>query len=432
MQFRAVKGTNDILPDEVRRWQRVERTFHAAMALGGFSEVRTPILEHKNLFVRSTGETSEVVEKQMFELERSGDVLVLRPEGTPGAARAYITHSVQAQEPVSRWYYIGAMFRAEQPQRGRYRQFHQAGCELYGDASPACDAELLDLLHGFLTQLGITDLTVAVNSIGGLESRAAYRAALTEHLRPRVESLSDHAKKRLEDNPLRILDSKDPRDKAAVADAPSILDALTAEDRQHWESVLRGLDALKTPYQITPGLVRGLDYYTRTVFEIQSTMGGLGSQNTLIAGGRYDNMLKSLGGPQIPAIGCGMGLERILLALGETASPRPTPCFVAPMGERATLSALQLTRELREQGVITVLDGRGNSMKSMLRRADGLGARVCVVIGDSEVEQNQVQIKDLAAHTQEQVPRPEAVARIVATFNAAPASPPPVTPGSSH
>lgn len=416
MQFRAVKGTNDILPDEVRRWQRVERLFRSAMALGGFSEVRTPVIEHKSLFVRSTGETSEIVEKQMFEIVRGDETYVLRPEGTPGSARAYLTNSVQAQEPVSRWYYIGAMFRAEQPQRGRYRQFHQAGCELYGDASPSCDAELLDLLHGFLTQLGITDITVAVNSIGGVESRAAYRNALLDHLRPKVESLSEHAKKRLEDNPLRILDSKDPRDRAAVADAPSILDALTEEDRKHWESVLRGLDALKTPYQVTPGLVRGLDYYTRTVFEIQSTMGGLGSQNTLIAGGRYDNMLKSLGGPQIPAIGCGMGLERILLALGDTPEPAPTPCFVAPLGERAQLFALSLTRELRDAGVVTVLDGRGNSMKSMLRRADGLGAKVCLVIGDSEVDQGQVQIKDLAAHTQEQVSRADAISRLVALF----------------
>jgi histidyl-tRNA synthetase len=428
MQFRAVKGTNDILPDEVRRWQRVEQAFRGAMALAGFSEVRTPILEHKNLFVRSTGETSEIVEKQMFELERSGDVLVLRPEGTPGAARAYLTNSVQAQEPVSRWYYIGAMFRAEQPQRGRYRQFHQAGCELYGDASPACDAELLDLLHGFLQSLGITDLVIAVNSIGGLESRAAYREALLNYLRPRADSLSDHAKKRLEDNPLRILDSKDPRDRAAVAGAPSILDALTAEDREHWQAVLRGLDALGTPYQITPGLVRGLDYYTRTVFEIQSSMGGLGSQNTLIAGGRYDNMLKSLGGPQIPAIGCGMGLERILLALGEAPVERPAPCFIAPLGERATLAALALARELRAQGITAVLDGRGNSMKSMLRRADGLGARVCVVIGDSEVEQNQVQLKDLASHTQEQVARLDAAARILQIFATTPAA----APGSNH
>lgn len=420
MQFRAVKGTNDILPDEVRRWQRVEQTFRRTMDLGGFSEVRTPILEHKNLFVRSTGETSEIVEKQMFELTRGDETYVLRPEGTPGSARAYLTNSVQAQEPVSRWYYLGPMFRAEQPQRGRYRQFHQAGCELYGDASPSCDAELLDLLFGFLTTLGITDVTLAVNSIGGPESRAAYRAALTEHLRPRAESLSDHAKKRLEDNPLRILDSKDPRDKAAVADAPSILDALTAEDRVHWESVLRGLDALKTPYQTTPGLVRGLDYYTRTVFEFQSTMGGLGTQNTLIAGGRYDNMLKSLGGPQIPAVGCGMGMERILLALGDTVVPREAPCFIAPLGEPAQLAALKLTRELRDHGVVTVLDGRGNSMKSMLRRADGLGARVCVVIGDSEVEQNQVQLKDLAAHTQEQVPRADAVTRIVSLLANAP------------
>ncbi len=426
MQFRAVKGTNDILPDEVRRWQRVEQTFRRAMTLGGFSEIRTPILEHKNLFVRSTGETSEIVEKQMFELERSGEVLVLRPEGTPGSARAYLTNSVQAQEPVSRWYYIGPMFRAEQPQRGRYRQFYQAGCELYGDASPLCDAELIDLLYGFLLGLGINDATVAINSIGGAESRAAYREALLNHLRPRAESLSEHAKKRLEDNPLRILDSKDPRDRAAVADAPSILDALIPEDREHWQAVLRGLDALKTPYVVTPSIVRGLDYYTRTVFEFQSSMGGLGSQNTLIAGGRYDNMLKSLGGPQIPAIGCGMGLERIILALGDEVVKAPSPCFIAPLGERAQLSALQLTRELRNHGVVTVLDGRGNSMKSMLRRADGLGAQLCVVIGDSEVEQNQVQLKDLAAHSQEQVPRGDAVARIVSAFNATEAL------GSSH
>jgi len=426
MQFRAVKGTNDILPDEVRRWQRVEQTFRRSMALGGFSEVRTPLLEYKDLFVRSTGETSEVVEKQMFEMERSGEVLVLRPEGTPGSARAYLTNSVQAQEPVSRWYYIGAMFRAERPQRGRYRQFHQAGCELYGDASPLCDAELIDLLVGLLRDLGVGELTVAINSIGGVESRAAYRALLTDFLRPKSESLSEHAKKRLEDNPLRILDSKDPADKAAVEGAPSILDALTAEDREHWHAVLRALDALKTPYTVTPGLVRGLDYYTRTVFEIQSNMGGLGSQNTLIAGGRYDNLLKSLGGPQIPAIGCGMGLERILLALGDTEVPPEAPCFIAPLGEKAQLEGLQLTRELRDQGVVTILDGRGNSMKSMLRRADGLKARFCVVIGESEVEQGVVQVKDLAAHSQEIVPRAAAAAHIAAAFAVAPAA------GSNH
>ncbi len=426
MQFRAVKGTNDILPDEVRRWQRVEETFRRSMNLGGFSEVRTPILEHKDLFVRSTGETSEIVEKQMFEITRSDETYVLRPEGTPGSARAYLTHSVQAQEPVSRWYYIGPMFRAERPQRGRYRQFHQAGCELYGDASPICDAELLDLLHGFLVSIGIKDLNVAVNSIGGVASRAAYRDALLAHLRPKAASLSEHAQKRLEDNPLRILDSKDPKDRAAVADAPSILDALTPEDREHWQGVLRGLDALGTPYTITPGLVRGLDYYTRTVFEFQSNMGELGSQNTLIAGGRYDNMLKDLGGPQIPAIGCGVGLERILLALGEEKITPPAPCFIAPLGERAQLVGLKLARELREQGLVVMLDGRGNSMRSMLNRANGASARVCVVIGDAEVDQNQVQIKDLAAHTQAQVSRADAVAHIVSAFGATEAL------GSSH
>ncbi|HEY4158243.1 MAG TPA: histidine--tRNA ligase [Polyangiaceae bacterium] len=417
MQFRAVKGTNDILPDDVWRWQRVEREFRTALELCGFSEVRTPILEHKNLFVRSTGETSEIVEKQMFELERSGEVLVLRPEGTPGSARAYLTHSVHAQQPVTRWYYIGPMFRAEQPQRGRYRQFYQAGCELYGDASPACDAELLDILHRFLSALGIADVTLAVNSIGGPASRAAYRERLSQHLRPKASTLSEHAQKRLEDNPLRILDSKDPRDRAAVEDAPSVLDALDAEDAEHFAAVRRGLDRLGTPYQLTPGLVRGLDYYTRTVFEFQSTMGELGSQNTLIAGGRYDGMLKSLGGPEIPAVGCGVGLERVLLAMGATPAPKPRLCFIAPLGERATLESLVLARELREAGLLSVLDGRGNSMKSMLRRADGLGATACLVLGDSELDQGVVQLKNLGAHSQEQVARADVVERVRAVFS---------------
>ncbi len=226
MEFRAVKGMNDILPDEVGRFARIERAFRHAVELHGFSEVRTPTLEYTELFARSTGETSEVVEKQMFTLTRENESLSLRPEGTPGAARAFLNHSVHAKEALTRWYYVGPMFRAERPQRGRYRQFHHAGCEAYGDPGPVVDAELVHLLVRLLAELGIVDVDVRVNSIGGSGTRAKYREALLRHLTPKAAALSEHAQKRLADNPLRILDSKDPRDIEAVSDAPSILELL--------------------------------------------------------------------------------------------------------------------------------------------------------------------------------------------------------------
>jgi histidyl-tRNA synthetase len=349
----------------------------------------------------------------MFTLERGGESLALRPEGTPGAARAYIARSVHAEEPVTRWYYIGPMFRAEQPQRGRSRQFHQAGCELIGDAGPVVDAEMIDMLVELLRELGVTDVNARINSLGGPPARARYRQALLDFLRPKAGSLSEHARKRLEDNPLRILDSKDPRDREAVLGAPSILDALDAEDKAHFEGVRGALDALGTPYRVSPELVRGLDYYTRTVFEIESTMGELGSQNTLVAGGRYDNMLRELGGPNLPAIGFGMGLERVLLASPRVAAERPPSCFLAPIGPRATHAALSLARELRRRGVVAELDGRGNSLKSMLRRAGALGSRLCLLLGDAELEKGVVLLKDLEAHSQREVAMTEAVNEIV-------------------
>jgi histidyl-tRNA synthetase len=419
MQFRAVKGMNDILPDEVGRWQRLERAFRRVVELYGYREVRTPMLESTELFVRSIGETTEVVEKQMFVLERGDESLALRPEGTAGAARAYVVNSQHAKEPVSRWYYIGPMFRAERPQRGRLRQFHQAGCEIFGDPGPICDAEMIDMLYGFLKGVGIADVKVCINSLGGSGTRTRYRDVLLEYLRPRTEQLSPHAQKRLEDNPLRILDSKDPRDREAVADAPSILDVLAPEDVEHWNGLKRALDALGTPYEVTPSLVRGLDYYTRTLFEFQSNMGELGSQNTLLGGGRYDGMVKALGGPQVPAIGFATGMERLLLALGEMPLPKEALCFVAPIGERAIYDSLKLVRELRDRDVRVELDGRGNSPKSMLRRADALGARVVVLIGDSELDQGIVQLKDLITGTQDQVPRADAVQRIATLFEQA-------------
>jgi histidyl-tRNA synthetase len=412
MEFRAVKGMNDILPDEVGRFALVEAAFRRVVELHGFSEVRTPLLEPTELFARSTGETSEIVEKQMFTLQRESESLTLRPEGTPGVARAFLSNSVHAKEPVSRWYYIGAMFRAERPQRGRLRQFHQAGCEVYGDAGPVVDAEMIDMLVSLLAELGIADVEVRVNSIGGPVTRARYRDALVAHLTPRAEKLSEHAQKRLLDNPLRILDSKDPRDREAVADAPSILDLLEPDDRAHWDGFRAALDALGTAYSVTPGLVRGLDYYTRTLFELVSNQGELGSQNTLLGGGRYDGLVHELGGPKLPAVGFAIGLERLLLASPLAAPSKPARCFIAPLGGAALSEALPLARELRAAGIGTDLDGRGGSMKSMLRRADSLGARVCLVIGDSEVSAQQVQVKDLASHSQELCARADVVATV--------------------
>jgi len=420
MEFRASKGMYDILPDEARRFALVEAAFRRVVELHGYSEVRTPVLEPTELFLRSTGETSEIVEKQMFTLARETESFTLRPEGTPGVARAFLNGSVHAKEPVTRWYYIGPMFRAERPQRGRQRQFHQAGCEVYGDAGPVVDAEMIDMLVGLLGELGISDVEVRVNSIGGPTTRQKYREALLAHLTPRKDSLSEHAQKRLDDNPLRILDSKDPRDRAAVADAPSILDCLEPDDRAHWDGFLAALDALGTQYVVTPGLVRGLDYYTRTLFELVSNQGELGAQNTLLGGGRYDGMVHELGGPKLPAVGFAIGLERLLLA-----SPLPTPeraprCFIAPLGAAGLRVALGLARELRRAGIGADLDGRGGSMKSMLRRADSVGARVCLVLGDSEVETDQVQIKDLASHSQSLCPRADVLSRVAAILASAP------------
>jgi histidyl-tRNA synthetase len=399
---------NDILPDEVGRWQRVEQCFRRTAELYGFHEVRTPLLEQTELFVRSIGETTDVVEKEMYTFDRNKESLTLRPEGTASAARAYVEHSVHAREPVSRWYYLGPMFRAERPQRGRYRQFYQAGCEIFGDAGPAADAELIDMLFHLFAELGIGGLEVAVNSIGGPETRARYRDALLAYFRPLKEQLSEHAQARLEQNPLRILDSKDPRDQSVAAGAPSLLNQLEDADRQHWEGLQHALDALGTPYRVEAGLVRGLDYYTRTLFEIRSAQGELGTQNTLAGGGRYDAMIKGLGGPHVPAIGFAMGLERILLAMPRQ-EPKPVPfCFLAPLGDAALGQALGLAREIRALGYRAELDGRGGSMKSMLRRADGLGARLCVVLGEAEVARGVVQLKDLAQRSQHDLPRTDA------------------------
>jgi histidyl-tRNA synthetase len=416
MPFRAVKGMNDILPDEVERWQSLEARLSSTLRSHGYAEVRTPIVESTGLFVRSIGEDTDVVDKEMYSFERHREPLTLRPEGTAGAARAYIEHGCSAKEPVSRWYYLGPMFRAERPQRGRYRQFYQAGAEVYGDPGPAIDAEMIAMLYDFLSSLGISGLEVKINSLGGPETRELYRQALVQYFTPRAAELSEHARARVETNPLRILDSKDPSDQKVSESAPSILDLLSDADREHFEQIGAWLRALQTPFCVEPRLVRGLDYYTRTLFEIVSPAEGLGSQNALVGGGRYDNLVRDLGGSDVAAIGFALGMERLLLASRAEHSQWTRGCFFAPIGKPATERCLLLARQLRcELGphcVALEVDGRGGSLKSLLRRADALGYRFAVVVGESELTQDSVLVKDLARHAQESI----RIAEFIATM----------------
>ncbi|MCL2447525.1 MAG: histidine--tRNA ligase [Polyangiaceae bacterium] len=418
--LRAVKGMNDVLPEEIGRFQYVERLYAETMALYGFREVRTPYVEPTPLFVRAMGETTDVVEKEMYAFEHHGDALTLRPEGTAGAVRAYLEHSVHARDPVTRWWYAGPMFRAERPQRGRYRQFTQLGAEIFGDEGPGCDAEMIDMLVRFLGQLQIEGAHVLVNSLGGADARARYRAALVAYLTPRAGELSPDSQRRLDANPLRIMDSKDPRDQAVVAGAPILRDSLDSGDRAHFDKLRACLDALGTPYTVDARLVRGLDYYTRTLFEIKGAEDKLGAGSTLLGGGRYDALVGELGGPQVPAIGFAAGLERLLIASGVEVPAGRVDALVAPLGEAAMAPALALARDLRAAGIRCESDTRGTSLKSQLRRANALGARVVLILGEGELADGTVQVKDLQGHTQERVALGAAVGTTLERLRAAP------------
>jgi len=405
MDFRAVRGMKDILPEQAAGWQRLEQHFRMVVERYGFGEVRTPLIEHTELFVREIGEDTDVVSKEMYAFERHGDGLTVRPEGTAGATRAYVQHAVAGREPVSRWYYIGPMFRAERPAKGRYRQFHQAGCEIYGDAGPVCDAELIDMCAAIVRGLGISAFQIHLNTIGSGPTRARYREALSSYFEPHRDALSEDSRRRLETNPLRILDSKSKQDQELAADAPSVVDVLEADDSAHFDALRRYLDVLQLPYVVDPKLVRGLDYYTRTLFELKITSGELGAQDALLGGGRYDNMVANLGGKRpVPAIGFAMGLERVLSLMEQTSTTPGPACYFAPMIEAARPVALSLAKQLRERGWYCEVDGRGASVKSMLRRANTMNSRLAVLIGEQELEQNTLTVKDLAQREQRQVP----------------------------
>lgn len=416
----AVTGMNDILPGDSARWQALETAFRTVCDRYGYREVRTPVCEYVELFSRGIGGGTDIVQKEMYTFDDRGErTLALRPEGTAGAVRAVLEHGVLAKEPVVRWYYTGPMFRAERPAKGRYRQFYQVGVEVYGDASPAADAECIELATRFIRDLGITDVKVRVNSLGGEGTRARYRDALVAYFTPLREQLSPESQSRLERNPLRILDSKDPRDLPLKAAAPSILDALDPDDRAHFDAVCALLNTLEVAHVVDPTLVRGLDYYTRTVFEIVDTSGSLGAQDALGGGGRYDRLFLNLGADaSVPAFGFGLGVERLLLSAPAPGARKGfcVAVVAAAKGDNLTVTgaALALARDLRAREVTAHVDTRFVSMKSQFRRADDLGASMVLILGDSEVQSGEVTVKTMATGVQERLPRAQAIEAVLA------------------
>jgi histidyl-tRNA synthetase len=389
VKFQVPRGTRDILPGEVERWQWLEERTRGAMGLYGYREVRTPFFEATDLFVRSVGEATDIVRKELYTFQdRKGRSLTLRPEGTAPLVRSYLENPSLRAETPARLYYLGPMFRYERPQAGRYRQFWQIGAELLGSARPEADAEMIDLFRAILWDVGLRNVTVLLNSLGDHVCRPRYREAIRAYFSKHVGDLCGDCRERLETNPLRILDCKVPSCAPVIEGAPSVLDSLCPECAEHFEAVKRALQALSIPFEVAPRLVRGLDYYTRTVFEIHAA--NLGAQNAVGGGGRYDQLVKDFGGPDTPAIGFSIGMERLLLAIGEEVVPRVATadvCVVA-LAPGAEMEAQALARALRGQSeeptarrALTVLvDVTGRSANAQMKWASKTGARWTVFV----------------------------------------------------
>ena len=400
-KIQAIRGMNDILPDQTPVWQYVESTVRQVLGQYGYQEIRMPVVEHTELFKRSIGEVTDIVEKEMYTFEdRNGDSLTLRPEGTAGCVRAAEEHGLLFNQTRRLWY-TGPMFRHERPQKGRYRQFHQIGVECFGMAGPDIDAELLILTARLWSALGLSDhARLEINSIGTSDSRKVYRQALVAYLEQYQDKLDDDSKRRLTTNPLRILDSKDPATREILQGAPSLDDYLDDESRQHFEQLKAMLDAAGVAYTVNPALVRGLDYYGKTVFEWITD--SLGAQGTICAGGRYDGLVEQLGGKPTVAVGFAMGLERLILLL-ETLELVPehvnnqADVYVTAMGDQAVAPAMALAETLRNElpGRIVVSHCGGGSFKSQMKKADRSGARFAVILGENEIAQATAGLKPL-------------------------------------
>ena len=405
-KIQALRGMNDILPDSTPHWQKLESVLRQLMASYGYSEIRMPIVEKTQLFKRSIGEVTDIVEKEMYTFEdRNGDSLTLRPEGTASCVRAGVEHGLLYNQEQRLWY-MGPMFRHERPQKGRYRQFHQLGVETFGVATPDVDAELILMTARLWKLIGIHDsVHLELNSLGSNEARSEYRDALVAFLEPIKDQLDEDSQRRLQTNPLRILDSKNPEVQKLVKDAPKLSDYLDEESKQHFARLCQILDTNNVSYRINTNLVRGLDYYNRTVFEWVTDK--LGAQGTICAGGRYDGLTEQLGGHATPASGFAMGLERIVALIEEMATDdiALTDVYMVALGEQAELSAMQLAEQLRDQWPnirVRMNCGAGN-FKKQFKRADKSGAKIALVIGEQEVQDGTVGVKYLREHKEQLV-----------------------------
>lgn len=403
---KAPRGTQDVTPKDSAKWQALERILDETAAHYGYREIRTPVFEHTELFQRSVGETTDVVQKEMYTFaDKGGRSITLRPEGTAGAARAMLEHALYNDGLPVKVCYKTSCYRYEKPQAGRLREFHQFGVECFGAADPSADAEIICLAHAVFETLGVTGINLEINSIGCPTCRAKYHQALHDYFSNRADELCETCRSRLERNPMRILDCKSPICSAIAADAPIMLDYLCDDCRTHFEQVQAYLTAAGLTYTVNPTIVRGLDYYTRTVFEFVSTQ--IGAQGTVCGGGRYDGLIDELGGAHTPSLGFGMGLERLLLLL-ETEGitlPEPEPCdlYIAGLGRRAQLEGFALTQKARAEGFAVECDIVGRSLKAQMKYADKIGARFTMVLGDNELDTGKARLKNMATGEQREI-----------------------------
>ncbi len=403
MGITGIKGMNDILPGEIETWQHLEEQARRIFSAFGYREIRVPVVEKTELFCRSIGETTDIVEKEMYTFsDKGGTSMTLRPEGTAPVMRAFIEHKLYAQESISKLYYIGPMFRHERPQKGRYRQFHQIGAEVIGVDDPKIDAQVLAMLSHYFAATQIPDVALQINSLGCPECRPAYRENLIEFLEQRLAVLCSDCQRRYTSNPLRVLDCKVPGCKEATLAAPAMLDNLCLGCETHFKQVREHMDTLSVGYTINPRMVRGLDYYTKTTFEMVT--GSLGAQNAVAAGGRYDGLISDLGGPELPGIGFAIGLERLALMLGEQSIEPPRPeLFIATLGESATNAGFAMLTRLQRQGFLVEMEYTGKSLKAQLRRADKLRARRVLILGEDELARGVAQLRYMDSSIQEEV-----------------------------
>ncbi|MCF7884893.1 MAG: histidine--tRNA ligase [Candidatus Marinimicrobia bacterium] len=419
MEYRRIKGTQDLLPQECVKWQRVEEVIKEELAHNNYKEVRTPIFEDTQLFTRSIGEETDVVSKEMYTfLDKGENSITLRPELTAPVIRAYIQDSTFQNSPIEKWYYFGPAFRQEKPQKGRFRQFHQFGFELIGTDLAVADAEVIQTMYRIFSKLGLKEIEIKINSIGSLQSRKKYLVQLRDELSAYKDQLCETCQKRFQQNILRIFDCKNETCQEILDQhAPLITDNISDEDKKHFETVKKLLKETNTPFTVDKKLVRGLDYYTRTTFEITSSL--LGSQDAICGGGRYDHLVEDLGGPEIPAVGVACGMERLILALDEEDQlevvERPL-VFCITMGERARDKGFEIVTKLRNKGINAEMDLLQRSIRAQMRYANKDNADKVIIIGDQELERNVVALKDMKSGDQEDVPIKDLISTLIDRF----------------